>query len=61
MYGIWCEVWGGVTGSREGWMRDDQGILEFEDEEIAALAAAAAQEGRSKSPTANFRYTVRER
>jgi len=20
MFGIWCKVWGGITGSREGWM-----------------------------------------
>jgi hypothetical protein len=25
-WGIWCEVWGGITGSRSAWLKDIDAI-----------------------------------
>jgi hypothetical protein len=52
-YRIWCEV-DGLMGHREGWLRDGEVVLEFEDFVAASTEAnrlAHAMNG------ARFRYT----
>jgi hypothetical protein len=63
-FGIWCEVWGGVTGHRTAWLKnikDSTKVWEFDDETEAQVMAAHYQNSTNSNPhrTANFSYTVR--
>ncbi len=60
MFGIWCEVWGGVTGSRRSWLKADGENPTVWREQAEAEAARLAQD-RNSNPhrTATFNYTVR--
>jgi hypothetical protein len=60
IYGVWCEVWGGITGNRTAWLKADGKIAEFD-----SIAEAAAEAARLQATangdlyrTANFRYTA---
>jgi len=62
-YGIWCEVWGGVTGSRSSWAKGPAGeVLEFASQEEAVVEAEArmARTQGDVRRTANFAYTAAE-
>jgi hypothetical protein len=59
-YRIWCEVWGGVTGSREAWMTKDNKILEFDDKKEADKEASECNRTMGRNSPASFRYTVKE-
>jgi hypothetical protein len=60
MYRVWCEVCGGVTGSRADWIKDVDGVpTQFSSKEeahqmVAGLAALSSRPGVS------FRCTVKE-
>jgi hypothetical protein len=59
-FGVWCEVWGGVTGHRAAWLKSSKGRTEFATQ---AEAEAEAQRLRSKTLSntraASFSYSVR--
>lgn len=59
-WGVWCEVWGGITGSREAWMKRDGKIARFVAREEAE-AEAAKWNTKNNGPyrSASFRYTAR--
>lgn len=60
MYGIWCEVWGGITGRRESWLKVEGEIQHYKTlEEAEAIAADISDRTRSHA-TASFRYTAKE-
>lgn len=63
-YRIWCEVWGGVTGERSGWLRvdDDDSIFETTDRQEAEdmRIEMSAQQGLGPCP-ATFRYSIRSK
>jgi len=60
-YRIWCEVWGGVTGSRQAWMKDNDGnVREFDSKEEADEEAGKCNREMGKNSPARFRYTVKE-
>jgi hypothetical protein len=50
-YGVWCEVWGGVTGYRAKWLKSS-GTLQVFDSALAATAVADCLSGpfRSSKP-----------
>lgn len=58
---IWCEVWGGVTGCRQAYLKQDGKLYE-----AAGRAAAEAEADRLNTrmngphAKASFRYTVVE-
>jgi len=56
-WGVWCTVWGGVTGHREGWMKSNGEIRTFDTKEQAE-AAAARMSVRSPYATASYSYTA---
>jgi hypothetical protein len=60
MFRIWCEVWGGVTGHRTAWLKDDIGIATFATREEAEAEAARLNASGNNNPhrKANFSYTV---
>ena len=61
-YGVWCEVWGGVTGHRESWLKNSVGSpMEYPTLEAATNVAAELNENTNGNEyrTADFRYTVR--
>jgi hypothetical protein len=63
MFGIWCEVWGGVTGNRAAWMKADGEIVRYETRDEAETEASVQNERTNRhrrERSANFRYTVRE-
>jgi len=39
-WGVWCEVWGGVTGSREAWLKSNGARATFATREEAEAEAA---------------------
>lgn len=58
-WGVWCEVFGGVTGPRAAWLKHDGNVQRFASKDLAdhearLLAARAAPNAR-----ANFRYTAK--
>jgi hypothetical protein len=59
MYGVWCQVSGGVTGTRAGWMKENGKRVELPTLEEAEQAAAEARELASRS-TARHEYTACE-
>jgi hypothetical protein len=63
MFRIWCEVCGGVTGSRAAWLKHNGKIAEFATREEAEAEAAYYNKTANGNPyfasTASFRYTVR--
>ena len=54
-YGIWCSVWGGVTGRREAWLKKDDKIWAGSQEEAEKMAAELRNVPHSYS-IANFDY-----
>lgn len=55
-----CEVWGGVTGHRKGFLRRNGEVIRFATLEDAQREAAAASERTKASPTARFSYRAAE-
>jgi hypothetical protein len=60
MFGVWCRVSGGFTGTREAWMKVNGRRAEYETREEAAEAAATARAAISPYSTASFSYTAQE-
>lgn len=62
-YGIWCEVWGGQTGSRAAWLKSDGKMVVYETKAEAEARAAFYNDLRNNGGnfygTATFRYTAR--
>lgn len=61
-FGIWCEVWGGVTGPREAWLKDNDGlrrVFATRDEAEAEAARLNDKFGRNPNRKAEFSYTAR--
>jgi hypothetical protein len=61
-WGIWCQVWGGVTGHREAWMKNREGkIAEFDTIEAAQEEARMHAKTTMGNPHrgASFSYSVR--
>jgi hypothetical protein len=60
-YGVWCEVWGGVTGSRASWLKQNGQTAKFTTLEAAEKQAAEHQRTTMGSPyrTAIFSYSAR--
>lgn len=56
---IWCRVSGGVTGTREAWLKSDGVVKEFATREAAQAEADKLNRPQPYS-TASFRYTVEE-
>ncbi|MCX7177959.1 MAG: hypothetical protein NTX56_04045 [Proteobacteria bacterium] len=61
MYGIWCEVSGGVTGYRCAWSKSNNEIEKFETLEAARAEAARRMEKTNGNPyrKADFSYSPR--
>ena len=61
-YGVWCQVWGGVTGSRAGWLKENGKPQVFatlaEAEQVAAEHQASIKDRPHGS--ARFSYTAEE-
>ena len=58
-WGVWCEVSGGVTGSRSAWMKREGKVIAFDTREEAEAEAKAARTSVSRFSQASFRYTAR--
>lgn len=60
MFRVWCEVWGGVTGPRQAYLKSNGEISEFSTREEAEKEAARLNEKMNGSPhrIATFRYSV---
>lgn len=59
---IWCRVSGGVTGTREAWLKSDDKIQQFDSEAEAQAEADRLLRTTNGNPhrTANFSYSVRQ-
>src|SRR5262249_32128275 len=60
-FGVWCAVWGGVTGSRASWLKSNGEIQIFESREAAEQVARRLDASTNGNPhrCASFSYTVR--
>jgi len=59
-FGVWCEVWGGVTGSRQSWLKSLGSRVEFDNFTEASDCALQLMSALAERPrSANFRYTPR--
>lgn len=59
-WGVWCAVWGGVTGHREAWLKQNGKRMEFDTRGAAQAQADALMLGISPHSKAQFSYTARE-
>lgn len=61
-WGVWCEVWGGVTGRREAWLKQNGKVALFATRGAAAGEAARHMSRQMGAPhrTANYRYSAKE-
>jgi hypothetical protein len=61
-YRIWCKVWGGVTGHRESWLKDNGKVRAFSTREAAAKVSRDLNIAAMSNPnrTAEFLYEVVE-
>jgi hypothetical protein len=60
-WGVWCEVWGGIMGSREAWLKNDDKIATFATHEEAEAEARRLNDKMASSRSlALFRYTARQ-
>ena len=61
-YAVWCEVWGGITGTRASWLKGKHGAQEYDTLEEAEKMAAIMNENMNNRPnrTAVFEYTAKE-
>ena len=61
-YGIWCRVSGGVTGTRESWMKANGEVQLFDDYEAANKEAMKIEDQRMGNPhrKADFSYRAKE-
>lgn len=58
VYGVWCQVTGGLTGHREAWLKQASGKYRLFDTLAEAEAEALAQTARKKYSPAVFTYTA---
>lgn len=58
-YQIWCRVSGGVTGTREAWLKERGKVMMFTEAEAIEHAALLNKEMNNRFATANFEYSVR--
>ena len=62
MFGIWAEVWGGVTGHRCAWLKADGVIQQYQTrEEAEAEATRLAREHNGNPPGRRVSATARVR
>jgi hypothetical protein len=61
-FGVWCEVYGGVTGHRQAWLKENGAVVMFDTHEEAAERAKKLSDDKNGNPyrTANFEYSARE-
>lgn len=61
-FGVWCEVWGGVTGHRASWLKSNESEVQLFETYAAAEAEAQKYNQRARQPTqqASFSYRVKE-
>lgn len=59
-YGIWCEVWGGKTGSRSAWLKVDEKPQLFPTFALAEEQAGRIMAARQDNRKASYRYVARE-
>ena len=59
-YRIWCQVSGGITGSREAYLKENNEIFET-DNKVEAMLKASALQTTVRMTDASFNYTVEER
>jgi len=62
-YGVWCEVDGGYTGNKRGWLKNsanDDGLARYETYEEARDEARSIRKNISPNGRAVFRYTARK-
>jgi hypothetical protein len=59
-YGIWCEVWGGVTGRRGAWLKVEGQIQVYPTLQEALAIAADIQNRCNPNGATNYSYQARE-
>jgi len=58
---IWCRVSGGLTGTREAWLKKRNGkIYETKNRTTAQKEASRLNKTMGKNSMASFRYSVEE-
>ena len=61
-YRIWCRVSGGLTGTREAWLKTKSGkIYETGNKTTAQKKATQLNKTMGKNSMASFHYSVEER
>jgi hypothetical protein len=58
-YGVWCQVWGGPTGPRSAWLKQNDVRFETPDFDEAAARAEKLTEAKRNHPHAHFFYELR--
>lgn len=59
-WGVWCQVSGGVTGTREAWLKSNGEIQLFDSEDAARAEARRLMERIGRFGQARFNYTARQ-
>lgn len=56
-WGVWCQISGGITGTREAWLR--RGIFRWSGSQDEAETLASKENARAKGGVASYRYTAK--
>lgn len=59
-WGVWCVVWGGVTGHREAWAKHNGKRVEFATRSEAEAEAKRLRASITGHGLASFSYNARE-
>ena len=60
-WGIYCTVSGGVTGSRQAWLKSDGELVEFGTREEAEAEATRLRNSVGRHSATRFTYTATAR
>ena len=61
-WGVWCEVTGGVTGTRRAWLRHEDALAVYDKREDAEAEAKRLNQTIGSNPNrkAEFLYVARQ-
>jgi hypothetical protein len=57
-WGVWCRAWGGVTGERSSWLKENGSIRVFDTADEAEKVATELNRKRPPHAKAFFSYTA---
>lgn len=58
-WGVWCQVWGGVTGRREAWLKEAGAVARFDEAGARDRAAHLQRTMGGAGSSVTFSYVAK--